>query len=111
VGKCRRYSDWLRAGRPRARSLSPGRGKNFIVFKSSRLVLRPTQPPIQWVTGALSPGVKRSDVKLPTHLQIVPSSRKHGSIHPLPHTPSRRTAKLEKHRVNFTFLTLYICRI
>jgi hypothetical protein len=25
-----RYSDWPRAGRPRARNLSPGRGKNFL---------------------------------------------------------------------------------
>jgi hypothetical protein len=25
-----RYSDWLRAGRPRIRSLIPGRGKNFL---------------------------------------------------------------------------------
>jgi hypothetical protein len=29
-------------------------------------------------------------VKLTTHLQLVPSSIKYGSIHPLPHTPSWR---------------------
>jgi hypothetical protein len=34
----------------------PGAG-NFTV---SRPALRPTQPPIQWVPGTLSPGVKRS---------------------------------------------------
>jgi hypothetical protein len=28
-----------------------------------------------------------------------------GSTHPLPHTPSRRSALLVKHRVNFTFIT------
>jgi hypothetical protein len=28
---------------------------------ASRLALRPTQPPIQWVPGALSAGVKRPD--------------------------------------------------
>jgi hypothetical protein len=32
---------------------SPGRVKNFLLFHG------PTQPPIQWVLGALSPEVKR----------------------------------------------------
>jgi hypothetical protein len=36
----------------------PGRVKNFL-FPTSRAAPRPTQPPIQWVPGALSPGVKR----------------------------------------------------
>jgi hypothetical protein len=31
-------------------------------------------------------------VKLTTHLQLVPRSRKCGSIHPFPHTPSWRSA-------------------
>jgi hypothetical protein len=39
-------------------SSSPGGGKNFHFFMSSRLALLPTQPPIQWVQVALSPGVK-----------------------------------------------------
>jgi hypothetical protein len=55
-----RYSDWRRAGRPRCRSSSPGRVKDFHFSISSRPPLRPTQPPIEWVPGALSPGVKRS---------------------------------------------------
>jgi hypothetical protein len=38
---------------------SPGRGKIFILTMSFRLVLRPTQPRIQWVRGALCPGVKQ----------------------------------------------------
>jgi hypothetical protein len=42
-----RYSDWLRAGRPRGRSSSPGRTKNFLFSKSSRPALGSTQPPIQ----------------------------------------------------------------
>jgi hypothetical protein len=54
-----RYSDWLRAGRPRGRSSSPKGGKNFRFSTSSRLVLGSTQPPIQRVPGALSPGVER----------------------------------------------------
>jgi hypothetical protein len=53
-----RYSDWLRARRPRARSSSPGKVKIFLLSTSSRSVLRPIQPPIQWVTG-LSSGLKR----------------------------------------------------
>jgi hypothetical protein len=40
-----RYSDWLRAGRPRVRSLSPSRVKNFHFSTSSRPALRFTQPP------------------------------------------------------------------
>jgi hypothetical protein len=55
-----RYSHWLRAGRPRVRSSSPGRVKNFLFSKSSRPALGSTQPPIQWEPGALSPGLKRS---------------------------------------------------
>jgi hypothetical protein len=38
---------------------SPNRVKNFLFSTSSRLVVGPTQPPIQWVLGALSPGVKQ----------------------------------------------------
>jgi hypothetical protein len=38
-------------------SSSPGRIKNFHFFMSSRPALGSTQPPIQCVTGALSPGV------------------------------------------------------
>jgi hypothetical protein len=53
------YSDWLLAGQPRGQSSSPGRIKNFLFFTSSRPALGPTQPPIQWVPGALSLGVKR----------------------------------------------------
>jgi hypothetical protein len=43
-------------------------------------------------------------VKLTTHLQLVPRSRKYGSIHPLPHTPLWCSAQLVKHRDNFTLL-------
>jgi hypothetical protein len=55
-----RYNNWLWAGRLRGRSSRPGRVKNFLFSKSSRPALGPTQPPIQWVLGALSPMVKRS---------------------------------------------------
>jgi hypothetical protein len=54
---------WIAAGyglggRGVGRSSSPGRGKNFLFSTSSRPTLGPTQPPIQWVRGALYPGVK-----------------------------------------------------
>jgi hypothetical protein len=51
-------SDLLRAERPRGRSSSPGRLKNFLFSTSSRPALRPTQPPIQCVPEALSLRVK-----------------------------------------------------
>jgi hypothetical protein len=42
----------------------------------SRPALRPIHPPIQWVQGVLSPGVKRSrGVKLTTRPHLVPRSR------------------------------------
>jgi hypothetical protein len=40
-------------------------------------------------------------VKLTTHLQLVPRSRKSGPIHPLPPPPSWHSAELVKHRDNF----------
>jgi hypothetical protein len=45
----------------RGRSSSPDRVKNFLFSKSSRLALGSSQPLIQWVPGALSPGVKLPD--------------------------------------------------
>jgi len=51
-----------------------------------RLVRRPTLgPPIQWVPGALTPGVKRPGMKLTTHLHLVPRLRMRGAI---PHLPN-----------------------
>jgi hypothetical protein len=40
-GQHSRYNDWLRAGRPRGRSSSPGGGKNFLSPASSRPALGP----------------------------------------------------------------------
>jgi hypothetical protein len=60
----------------------------------SRPALGPTQPPVQWVPGALSPGVKRGrGVMLTTHPYLV------GAIPPLPPSASmacRGTALLFK---------------
>jgi hypothetical protein len=41
----------------------------------------------QRVPRILSPGVKRQGLEAEHYLQVVPRSRKCGSIHPLPHTP------------------------
>jgi hypothetical protein len=54
------YNNGLRAGWPRNRGLIPGKGKIFLPSTASRSVLGPTQPYIQWVPRALSPGVTRS---------------------------------------------------
>jgi hypothetical protein len=45
-------------------SSSPDRGKIFLFSTSSRPVLGPAQPPIQWVQGALSPGVGGGDASV-----------------------------------------------
>jgi hypothetical protein len=48
--------------------------KNFLFSKSSRLALGSTQPPIQWVPGALSARVKRpgreADHSPPTSAEV-----------------------------------------
>jgi hypothetical protein len=43
------------------RSSSPDRVNNFLFSTSSRPALGSNQPPIQWVPGVLSPGVKRPE--------------------------------------------------
>jgi hypothetical protein len=59
---------------PRGRSSSPSQFKNFLFSKSSRPALGFTQPPIQWVLGDLSPGVKRpgreADHSPPTSAEV-----------------------------------------
>jgi hypothetical protein len=50
------YSNWLWVGQPRGQSSSPGKGEIFLLSTMSKPALGPTQPPIQWVPGALSPG-------------------------------------------------------
>jgi len=49
-------------------------GHVMSTFTTSRLALGPTQPPIQWVTGALSLGVKRpgrkADHSLPSSTEV-----------------------------------------
>jgi hypothetical protein len=47
----------------------------FLFTTASGMVLGPAQPPIRWVPGALSLGVKRPGVKLTTHLLLAPRSK------------------------------------
>jgi hypothetical protein len=48
-----------RDGRPKGRSSNPARVKNCLFSILSRLALCSTQPPMQWVPGTLSKGVKK----------------------------------------------------
>jgi hypothetical protein len=90
-GERTRYSDWLQDGRLRGRSSSPGRVKNFLFSTSSRPAVGPTQPPIQWVRGALSPGVKRPGREA-DHLTSFSAGVKNcGVLTPLPITFSRHS--------------------
>jgi hypothetical protein len=49
----------LMQGTGKGQNLRPGEVKNFLFSTSSRPVLGPIQPPIQWVPGAISRGIKR----------------------------------------------------
>jgi len=51
----------------------------FLFTIAFRMALGPTQPPIQWVPGALSLGIK-----LTAHLHLGLRSRMCGAIPPLP---------------------------
>jgi hypothetical protein len=59
-------------------------GKSFLFSTTSRPTLGPTQPPIQWVPGAPSPGVKRqgreTDHSPPSSAEV----KNGGAIPPLP---------------------------
>jgi hypothetical protein len=51
----------------------------------------PPSLPSNGYRGLFLRGLSGEGVKLTTHLQLVPRSRKRGSIHPLPNTPSWRS--------------------
>jgi hypothetical protein len=87
LGYCSRYSNWLHARRPRGRSSSPGRVKNFYFSISSRPALESTQPPVQWVLGVKRPG-HEADRSPPTSDEVkkmwmytsTPPIRLHGVV-------------------------------
>jgi hypothetical protein len=68
----------------------------------SRTALRPTQPPIQRVLGALSLGVKRSGREAGTHFHLVPRSQNAWSYTSIPQYAFMSWC-LVKLRNNFTF--------
>jgi hypothetical protein len=68
----------------------------FFLWTTFRPAPEPTQPPIQWVSGELTPGVKWPGVKLTTHLLLVPRSRMRGAIPPPPNTSSWRGGYFSK---------------
>jgi hypothetical protein len=62
-----RYSDWLRAGRPRVRVRVPVGAK---IFSSPCRPDRFWGPPSRWISGALSSAVKRPECKAPTSSEV-----------------------------------------
>jgi hypothetical protein len=60
---------------------NPGRGKIFIFNTASRQALGPTQPSIQWVVGAVSPGIKWLGCEA-DHSQLMLRSIIRGSLRP-----------------------------
>jgi hypothetical protein len=86
LGQISPYSDRLQDGR---QGFDSRQGQEIFLYSTaSRPALGPTQPPIQWVPGELSPGVKRlrreGDHSPPSSVQI----KNGGAIPPLPHTSS-----------------------
>jgi hypothetical protein len=71
---------------------SPGGVKNFNFSKSSRPALSSTQPPIQWVPGALSPGVKRPGREVDHSPPASAEVKKMWIYTSTPHTPSWHNA-------------------
>jgi hypothetical protein len=82
-------SDGLCAGRP---GFDSGQGEIFLFSTASRLALRPTQPPVQWVPGAIFPVVKLlgrgADYSLPSGAEV----KNGGAIPPVPHMSSWHSA-------------------
>jgi hypothetical protein len=74
TGYLRQYSVSLPTGWP---GFDPRQGQRiFLVASASRPALGPTKPPVQWVPGVVSPGVKRGrGVMLTTHPHLVPRLR------------------------------------
>jgi hypothetical protein len=98
-------SDWLRAGRPRDRSSSHGRVKNFLFSTSSRPALGSTQPPNQRVPGALSLGVKRQGREA-DHSPTASAEAKKMCIYLYIHSPILLHGECLIN--NFTFFTIII---
>jgi hypothetical protein len=79
-------------------------GLGIILFTTAaRMALGPTQPPIQWVSGDLSPGVKRPGGEA---VHSPPSSAEYKNASRYTSAPQYNMALclvLKKHKHNFTF--------
>jgi hypothetical protein len=88
------------------REFESGQGLGIFLFTTaSRPALGPTQPPVKWVPGALSQGVKRPGCE--AHHSHPSSAGDKECVELYLHslnTPSWRDARL-KHMENFTFFT------
>jgi hypothetical protein len=77
----------------------------FIFTTASRPVLGSTQPPIQWVPGAISRGVKRpgrkADHSPPSSAEVKECVEIY--LH-CPNTPSQRGTQLKNRDFTFTFI-------
>jgi hypothetical protein len=97
-----RDSDWLRTGWSGFESWC--RLGIFLFTTASRTALRPTQPPIQRVPGALSLGVKRpgreTDHSPPSSAEVR-NAWSYTSTHPI---RLYGVVLSKKHRDNFTFI-------
>jgi hypothetical protein len=64
----------------------PAEARDFSLLHSVQIPYGSTQPSIQWIPGALSPGLKqlghKADHSLPASAEI----KNNGAITPLPHT-------------------------
>jgi hypothetical protein len=100
-GKLSRYSDRIRARRSDERSSIPGGDWEF--FSSTPWPHRLWGPPSPYLMG-----IRRSrGVKLNTHLRLVPRSRIHEAITPLPQYAFMVWFLVKKrHRDNFTIFTV-----
>jgi len=75
-----------------------GGAGNFLFTTASRKAVGPTQPPIQWVSGALYVGLKRLGRKADNSLASsadVTNTSTYTSTPPI-HTPSRRGAQIKQ---------------
>jgi hypothetical protein len=77
-----RHSDRLRAGRP---GFDSRNDEIFLFSTPSRPALGPTQPPIQWVSGAISSEVKQPGREADHSPQSSAEVKNGRAILPLPH--------------------------
>jgi hypothetical protein len=83
-----RYSDWLRAGRPRVRSSSSGVVMDILFSTLFRPALGVYSASYAMGAWGFSPGVERQGREADHSPSNIAEAKKCGSIHPLPHTPS-----------------------